>query len=199
MQPTDAIPNPWCSPSDGFWDRYVTSLRAKQVKPTAVRWHVIRAEHYLQAMSHKRLAEHTPQDVTDYLEKLGRIGRMTDWQYGQTVDAIQHLCLMGEVAWAPQFDWAYWKASARTLTVHHPTIARETTPATLWGSRAQNPMGRADLTRVWDTHAAVLEKLKVEIGAEPTRYVRNRHMKAGWLGILPLLAMQTHVRWGRLR
>ena len=59
-----------------FWDRYVAGLRAKQVKPTAVRWYVIRAEHYLQAMSHKRLAAHTPQDVTDYLEKLGRIGTL---------------------------------------------------------------------------------------------------------------------------
>jgi Phage integrase, N-terminal SAM-like domain len=163
MQPTDATANPRHSPSDGFWDRYVAILRAKQVKPTAIRWHVIRAEHYLQAMSPKQLAEHTPQDVTDYLEKLGRIGRMTDWQYGQTVDAIQNLFIMGEVAWAPQFDWTYWKASAHTLTVHHPTIAREATPATLRGSRAQNPMGSATLTKVRDTQAAVLEKLKVEM------------------------------------
>src|SRR5919109_1396106 len=147
MQSTKATPDQSSNPSDGFWDRYAAGLRAKKVKPTAVRWYVIRAEHYLQAISPKRLAEHTPQDVTNYLEKLGRIGRMTDWQYGQTVDAIQHLCLMGEVAWAPQFDWAYWKASARTLTVHHPTIARETTPATLRVSRAQNPMSGVDLTR----------------------------------------------------
>jgi hypothetical protein len=88
-------------------DRYVASLRVKQVQPTAVRWHVIRAEHSLQAMSPKRLAEHTSQDVTDYLEKLGRIGRLTDWQYGQTVAVIQHLCLLGEVARTPQFDWAF--------------------------------------------------------------------------------------------
>jgi integron integrase len=114
-------------------------------------------------MSPKRLAEHTPQDVTDYLEKLGRIGRLTDWQYGQTVDALQHLCLIGEVAWAAQFDWTYWKAAARTLTMHHPTIARETTPPTLRGSRARNPMERARLTKVRETHAAVLEKLKAEI------------------------------------
>ncbi len=88
MQPTDATPGPERYSSDSFWDRYVVSLQAKQVKPAAVRWHVIRAEHYLQAMSSKQLVEHTPQDVTDYLEKLGRIGRMTDWQYGQTVDAM---------------------------------------------------------------------------------------------------------------
>ena len=67
------------------------------MKPTAVRWLVIRAEQYLQAVSHKQLTEYTLQDVTDYLEKLGRIGKMAAWQYSQTVDAIQHLFLMGAV------------------------------------------------------------------------------------------------------
>ena len=66
-------------------------IQAQGVKPTIVRWYVIRAEHYLRALSHQRLADHTPQDVTDYLEKLGRTGRMTDWQYRQTVDAIQQV------------------------------------------------------------------------------------------------------------
>lgn len=40
-------------------------------------------KHYLQAVVHKRLADHTPQDVTDYLEKLGRIDSIADWQYQQ--------------------------------------------------------------------------------------------------------------------
>lgn len=107
MQTGDAILDSWRYPSDGFWDRYVASLRAKRVKPTALRWYVIRAEDYLQAMSSKRLAEHTPQDVTAHLENLGRMGKMTDWQYGQAVDAIQNLFVIGEVAWVHQFDWAF--------------------------------------------------------------------------------------------
>ncbi len=78
MRTTDAIPDPWRHPSDGFWNRYVANLRVKQVKPTAMRWLVIRAEHSLQAMSPTRLAAHTPEDVTESLEKLGRIGSMTD-------------------------------------------------------------------------------------------------------------------------
>src|SRR5215813_13087892 len=81
MQPTKATSGSSHDPSDGFWDRYAARLRAQGVKPTAVRWYVIRAEQYLQAIAHKRLPEHTPQDVTDYLEKLGRIGRMAAWQY----------------------------------------------------------------------------------------------------------------------
>ena len=90
MQLTDTTPRSPGGTRDGFWDRYVAHIRAKGVPSTAVRWYVIRAEHYLQAFVHKRLADHTPQDVTDYLEKLGRIGSIADWQYRQTVDALQH-------------------------------------------------------------------------------------------------------------
>ena len=104
MHATKAMPGQSSHLSEGFWDRYAASLRAQEVQPTAVRWSVIRAEHSLQAVAHQRLTERTPEDVTDYLEKLGRIGRMAEWQYGQTVDALQHLCLMGEVAWAQHYD-----------------------------------------------------------------------------------------------
>jgi hypothetical protein len=61
----------------------------QEVKPTALRWYGIRAEQYLQAVSHQRLTEHTPQDVTDYPEKLGRSSSMAEWQYCQTVDALR--------------------------------------------------------------------------------------------------------------
>src|SRR5712692_1290211 len=104
MHSTKAIPGQSRNLRDGFWDRYAASLRAQEVQPTAVRWSVIRAEHSLQAVAQKRLTEHTPEDVTDYLEKLGRRGRMAEWQYCQTADAIQHVCLMGEVAWAQHYD-----------------------------------------------------------------------------------------------
>ncbi len=77
------------------------------VAPTAVRWSGIRAEHYIRTVAHQRLADHTPQEVTDDLEKLGRSGRMADWQYRQTVEAIQQVLRIAEVAWAQQCDWAY--------------------------------------------------------------------------------------------
>ncbi len=130
-------------------------IQAQGVKPTAVRWYVIRAEQYIHTVSPQRLADHTPQEVTDYLEKLGRTGRMTDWQYRQTVEAIQHVLLIAEVAWAQQCDWAYWKASAQTLPVHHPTIAREVAPTTLTGdgeptqTHGKCPVAGRDAQAVW--------------------------------------------------
>ena len=58
--------------SDDFGPLCAHIFQAKGVPPTAVRWDAIRAEHYLQAFVHKRLADHSPEDVTTYLEKLGK-------------------------------------------------------------------------------------------------------------------------------
>ena len=136
MQPVEIVSRPTPDGTPDFWDRYVARIQAQGIKPTMVRWYVIRTEHSLRTVTPQQLAEHTPQDVTAYLEQLGRTGRLTDWQYRQTVEAIQQaLCLAG-VAWAPQFDWAYWKAAARTLPASHPTIAREVTPPPRIGHEA---------------------------------------------------------------
>ena len=104
MQPIDGISGRKADTHSDFWDRYVAHMQAQGTKPTVVRWYVIRAEQYLRTMSHQRLADHTPQDVTTYLEVLGRRQSMTDWQYRQTVEAIQQLLLLAEIAWAHQFD-----------------------------------------------------------------------------------------------
>ena len=79
MQPTNAMSGHMDDTSKGLWDRYVANIRAQGVKPTAVRWYVIRAEQYLRTVAPKPLAAHTPQDVTAYLETLGRGSTMTDW------------------------------------------------------------------------------------------------------------------------
>ena len=180
MHSTNAIQGQPRTLSDSFWDRYAASLRAQEVQPTAVRWYVIRAEQYLQAVSHKRLTEHTPQDVTDDLEKLGRIGSIADWQYRQTVDALQHLFVMSEVTWAQQFDWAYWKASARTLPVHHPPIARETAPAMIRENEAHQQTDGLSRARVRDTPPALLDALRVEIRRRGYS-IRTEQAYEGWI------------------
>jgi integron integrase len=155
MQPSKAIAGHKADAKDGFWTRYVTHMQAQGVKPTVVRWYVIRAEHYIRSVAQQRLEDHTPQDVTTYLEKLGRRGGMTDWQYRQAVEAIQQVLLIAEVAWAQQFDWSYWQASARTLPATHPTIAREVTPTPPMDNTAstqtqsERPVIRRDTQVAW--------------------------------------------------
>jgi len=107
-----------------FWDRYLELLRKQGIKPPADRWYVIRAEAYIKANPERRLAEQTSDDVRRYLSDLGRLGRMNDWQFRQSVDAIQKLFDLAGVPWSHEMDWDYWRDSARALPATHPTIAR---------------------------------------------------------------------------
>jgi integron integrase len=181
------------------------------VKPTALRWYVIRAEQYLQAVSQQRLTAHTPQEVTDYLEKLGRRSSMAAWHYGQTVEAIQHVFLMREAAWARQFAWAYWQVSARTLPVTHPTIAPETATVTMQAQSPQTQTSSVPRARVRETHAQSLDAVLVDMrrrgyairterayGSWVTRYLAFMGHAAPWsLGHAAVTAFLQHLAVAR--
>jgi len=105
--PTDAITK--------FWDKYIEYIVDKGVKPSVSRWYVIRAEHYIQHFSGKKLAEHGPDDVVLYLEELGKSDKIKDWQFRQAVDAIQNLFALLAVSWLPKVDWRHWLDSSSSL------------------------------------------------------------------------------------
>lgn len=115
--PTNAI--------NRFWDKYIKYIADKGVKPSVSRWYVIRAEHYIKYSSEKKLADHGTDDVVVYLEKQGATDKISDWQFRQTVDAIQNLFAMLGVSWLPEVDWQHWMDSSSSLAVTHATIARE--------------------------------------------------------------------------
>ena len=69
----------------------VLSERRKKHKRTAARWHVLRAEQFLKAFPDRRLSTHDTEEVVGYLEKVGRIGRISDWQLARIVGARQIL------------------------------------------------------------------------------------------------------------
>jgi L-alanine-DL-glutamate epimerase-like enolase superfamily enzyme len=113
------------SHADRFWDKYIKYLVEQRVKETELRWYVFRAERYIHAFPHKRLAEHTAADVEDYFESLGRDGGLEDWQFLQAVRAIQNLLWMASAPAVNEVVWNFWGDSAQRLASTHPTIARE--------------------------------------------------------------------------
>ena len=74
-----------------FWDNYLKLLNKKDFKPGTERWYVYQAEQYIKANADLRLAQHKPENVTEYLTKLGQNTQMPGWQYRQAVSAIQIL------------------------------------------------------------------------------------------------------------
>ncbi|MDT8453427.1 MAG: integron integrase, partial [Gammaproteobacteria bacterium] len=70
---------------------YINTLINQEVKDSVRRWYVKRVEQYIRHYSDQRLRTHTAQHVVDFFTEIGREGRLSDWQFKQTVDAIRIL------------------------------------------------------------------------------------------------------------
>ncbi|AGA33968.1 integron integrase [Thioalkalivibrio nitratireducens DSM 14787] len=75
-----------------FWERYRNLLLKQGVKPTAVRWYVLRAEQFIQSFSGRRLAELSREDVDDYLRRAGANTALQPWQFRHIVSGIRGRC-----------------------------------------------------------------------------------------------------------
>ena len=59
------------------------------------------------------------------MENEGRNTQLKDWQFIQTVDAIQKLFIMINAPCLDKVDWAHWRSFAHTLPQSHATLTRE--------------------------------------------------------------------------
>lgn len=111
-----------------FWDKYVEKTKNYHVPGNAVRWYVKHVERYIKAHAGHRLAQHTAQILSDYLDDLGRTARLSDWQFKQAIEALQILFIDLVCApWAVDFPWRYWMDAATALPNDHATVARDYT------------------------------------------------------------------------
>ncbi len=107
-----------------FWDKYIQALLNQNVKASVARWYVIRAEQFLKAFPDKKLEEITQQDIVEYLNKVGRLSHLSNWQFRQVVEAIRQLFPYSSTNMEKQVDWDYWLESSKSLADDHRTIAR---------------------------------------------------------------------------
>lgn len=153
--------------ADRFWDKFIAGLLKQGVKETEARWCVLRAEQYIRAFPDKRLADHTVDDVREYLESVGLHDNLTDWQFVQAVSAIQNLLRTAKAPVVEEVDWAYWRDSARTLTPDHPTVAREggqSGDEVVSGEQFKEKRNKASfLDAIRSDHVQLLERLAAEI------------------------------------
>ncbi len=149
-----------------FWSRYRNALIKQGVKPSSVRWYVLRAEQFIRAFPGRRLAELGPDEISRYLERAGSNPRLKPWQFRQTVDAIETLYSLVSTEWEAEPDWDYWRNSARTLDSQHGTTAREFRPVT--------PEEYA--SRIGDTRFAPLIRQHLEVFARLSSVVQTQGM-----------------------
>lgn len=112
--------------SAATWRRFLELVHAKGARPPFDRWYVIRAEQFERSLQGKAAAACAADDVTAFLQAAGRSSRLEAWQFRQIVEAIELLLSKAlRLPWAEDFDWAFWRDSARSLPPKHATIAQE--------------------------------------------------------------------------
>lgn len=126
--------------SPSRWDQYVALLESKRI-PEKARPHYVRfVETFLRDLRPSSLSELTAEQVTDYFQRLARASNHADWQFRQVVDAIQLLLVdLAHVSAGKQVDWDYWKEALKTLSIHHPTLAKEQAPGNRIAAGAAGP------------------------------------------------------------
>ena len=125
-QPIDP-PTPYASE---FWNNYSLFLVKHGVKTSHVAWYVHRTKQYIAASPEQHIRTHTAQQAEEYLIKMGQDIQLAPWQFVQVVDAMRLLFTFAlKKNWAREFDWEYWKLSAKRLENDHATIARNDTNA----------------------------------------------------------------------
>jgi integron integrase len=109
-----------------FWDHYIETLSKQGIKESSRRWYVKRVEQYIRHFPDVRLQSHTSAHVADYFGRLGRDGRLSDWQFRQVVGAIRILfCDYLKHDLCSSVDWHYWSEASKRLLPTHATLARE--------------------------------------------------------------------------
>lgn len=109
-----------------FWDNYINILIEQELKESVRRWYVKRVEQYIQHYPDERLRSHSPQHVVDFFTEMGREGKLSDWQFRQSVDAIRILfCYLLKSELCSSVDWKYWLEASKSLSPTHVTLARE--------------------------------------------------------------------------
>jgi integron integrase len=90
---------------------------------------VRRAQDFIDAMRPKRLSGLSADEITGFFPRYAREQRLTDWQYRQTVDAVQLLLvdLAGSDA-ASQVEWDFCREAGAELPAEHPTLAAASPP-----------------------------------------------------------------------
>lgn len=112
--------------SHEFWENYSLFLLKQNVKKNVISWYVLRTQQYIAAFPEEHIRTHSGHHVEQFLNKVGRESRLSAWQFGQVVDAIRILFSLAlKLPWARDFDWGYWRESAKTLEMDHATVARD--------------------------------------------------------------------------
>ncbi|MCG8380984.1 MAG: integron integrase [Gammaproteobacteria bacterium] len=110
------------------WQRYFGALLDRKVPEGARPWLARHAQSFVEQLKAdgRGLKSAAPADLKVFLSEASKGDSLRDWQFRQCVQAVEILLVdVGELAWATEFDWQYWRDAAQDLPGDHPSVARQ--------------------------------------------------------------------------
>ena len=171
---------------DRFWDNYISKTKSYNVPEKSVRWYIKHVERYIHAHPGLRLARHTTQTLSDYLDDLGRTKGVADWQFKQAVEALRIVFVeLLRAPWAEAFPWGDWTDSATALPNDHATLARDYTrqPAEGLGMNSGTSLSTSESSFIKSVSVAYPEYFNKLISAIRVRHysIRTEQAYTAWL------------------
>ncbi len=176
-----------------FWEKFIKKSIHYNIKPDVVRWHVKHAESYIRSHD-SRLNTHTALDIDKYLQEKGRNIRIKDWQFCQIVDALRLLFVdVIALPWSADYPWDDRKSQARSLSVTHPTIARQPLDKTSTpnSNNAASTSSESSLASIQSQYPSVFDALIRQIRVK-NYSIRTEQSYVAWLSRFLLFHKNQH-------
>ena len=155
-------PEPPKDPDSGLrnnhsgWHRYKLALIDANVRGEFHPWYVRHVKRFLESFADQRLSDINSGQVKTHLESLDPLQFRDDWRHIQYINAVEILITdTAGIPWGTDFPWEQFKQDARSISIDHPTLARETN-----GIDAVEPEFSKELSA---SHIAVLSELAREL------------------------------------
>ena len=154
------FPPPSQKAASRFFDNYLNCLINASIPEKQRPWCVKRIEAFITAQCGHKIKGLCGEDISRYLDMIGRQNRLAAWQFRQIIDAIRILyCDLLRTGACQEVDWQYWLDSARQLEHDHPTTARQLSPEEL--SYIKERKGEGALNRVRETHRDLIVRFAI--------------------------------------
>ena len=114
-----------------LWNKYQQALHKHGIPQKQWRWMVRWVQNYIRQVTQIKPSEanenlYSKKNLLAYLQELARKETVKNWQFVQAIDALEIFFLdVLKSSWADEFDWDFWKQSAKNISSEHHTLKRE--------------------------------------------------------------------------
>jgi len=168
-----------------LWSQYQQALKKRKVPQKQWRWMARWVQNYISQVNQINPNEtnknlYSKNSLLGYLQELGRKKSIKYMQFVLAVEALKiFFCDLLNPSWANNFNWDFWKQSAKNISSEHPTLKREV-PQNSSQDEKQQKLNSRSSKSVQNKNDYIFAKVRDEIRS---RYysIRTEETYLNWL------------------